>query len=68
MSLAATHVPNTTLSGQRVLIAGGGIGGAAGALVLSLRGAKVTLFERHREFKEVGAGPADRPTRLAHAG
>nr|WP_120492000.1 FAD-dependent monooxygenase [Corynebacterium lactis] len=44
------------LAGQKVIIAGGGIGGAAGALALSLRGADVTLYERSREFKEVGAG------------
>ncbi|SMG32033.1 salicylate hydroxylase [Corynebacterium pollutisoli] len=44
------------LTGQKFIIAGGGIGGAAGALALSLRGADVTLYERAPEFKEVGAG------------
>lgn len=44
------------LKGQSIVISGGGIGGAAGALALSLRGADVTLFERAPEFKEVGAG------------
>lgn len=44
------------LSGQKVIISGGGIGGAAGALALALRGADVALYERAREFKEVGAG------------
>lgn len=38
------------------IISGGGIGGAAGALALALRGADVTLYERAAEFKEVGAG------------
>ncbi len=44
------------LKGQTIVISGGGIGGAAGALALSLRGADVTLYERAPEFKEVGAG------------
>ncbi len=44
------------LAGQKIIIAGGGIGGAACALALALRGADVELFERSREFKEVGAG------------
>jgi len=44
------------LKGQKIIISGGGIGGAAGALALSLRGAEVTLYERAPEFKEVGAG------------
>ncbi|WP_293950950.1 FAD-dependent monooxygenase [uncultured Corynebacterium sp.] len=44
------------LKGQKIVISGGGIGGAAGALALALRGADVTLYERAPEFKEVGAG------------
>ncbi|MGB8404576.1 MAG: FAD-dependent monooxygenase [Mycobacterium sp.] len=44
------------LDGARVIIAGGGIGGAAAALALARRGAAVTLFERASEFSEVGAG------------
>lgn len=44
------------LKGQKIIISGGGIGGAAGALALALRGADVTLYERAPEFKEVGAG------------
>ncbi|MHA2787621.1 FAD-dependent monooxygenase [Corynebacterium sp. S7] len=44
------------LAGQKIIISGGGIGGAAGALALALRGADVTLYERAPEFKEVGAG------------
>lgn len=47
---------NTNLAGQKVIIAGGGIGGASGALALALRGADVTLYEFHPEFMEVGAG------------
>lgn len=53
----STTLPVTQdLAGQHVIISGGGIGGAAGALALSLRGARVSLYERHREFREVGAG------------
>ena len=48
--------PSDDLKGQKIIITGGGIGGAAGALALSLRGADVTLYERAPEFKEVGAG------------
>jgi salicylate hydroxylase len=44
------------LDGARVIIAGGGIGGAASALALARNGAQVTLFERATEFGEVGAG------------
>lgn len=44
------------LKGARVIVAGGGIGGAANALALARRGAEVTLFERAPEFGEVGAG------------
>lgn len=44
------------LNGARVVIAGGGIGGAATALALAQVGAEVTLFERSIEFGEVGAG------------
>ncbi|GGH63357.1 FAD-dependent monooxygenase [Rothia aerolata] len=45
-----------SLHGQKIAISGGGIGGAAAALALALRGAEVTLFERAKVFKEVGAG------------
>ena len=44
------------LDGTQVIIAGGGIGGAATALALARQGAGVTLFERATEFGEVGAG------------
>lgn len=44
------------LAGAKVVISGGGIGGASGALALALRGADVTLYERARQFTEVGAG------------
>src|SRR6476646_4114011 len=46
----------STLKGTHVIIAGGGIGGAANALALAQKGAQVTLFERSSEFGEVGAG------------
>lgn len=51
-----SDVINGKLKGARIVIAGGGIGGAAAALALALRGADVDLFERHLEFAEVGAG------------
>ena len=41
---------------RRVLIAGGGIGGLAGALSASKAGWNVDLFERAMSFSEVGAG------------
>ncbi|MFF0816940.1 FAD-dependent monooxygenase [Rhodococcus sp. NPDC003318] len=44
------------LKGARIIVAGGGIGGAANALALARKGADVTLFERAAEFGEVGAG------------
>jgi salicylate hydroxylase len=46
----------STIDGTHVIIAGGGIGGAASALALARKGARVTLFERSSEFGEVGAG------------
>ena len=46
----------SNLDGTNVIIAGGGIGGAATALALARKGAAVTLFERASEFGEVGAG------------
>jgi salicylate hydroxylase len=41
---------------QRILIAGGGIGGLAAALACARAGHTVELFERAPEFTEVGAG------------
>ncbi|MFC0448548.1 FAD-dependent monooxygenase [Rhodococcus jostii] len=46
----------SNLQDARIIIAGGGIGGAANALALARKGANVTLFERASEFGEVGAG------------
>lgn len=44
------------LAGAEVIIAGGGIGGAATALALARNGAHVKLFEQATELGEVGAG------------
>ena len=52
----STATPTTELAGKKIIVSGGGIGGASTALALALRGADVTLYERHEEFKEVGAG------------
>lgn len=41
---------------KQILIAGGGIGGLAGALAAERAGWEVRLFERAVEFSEVGAG------------
>ena len=41
---------------QKVLIAGGGIGGLACALALLQRGDDVTVFEQAAELREIGAG------------
>jgi salicylate hydroxylase len=40
----------------QLLVAGGGIGGLAGALALAQRGHRVELFEQAAAFGEVGAG------------
>lgn len=55
-----------TLQQSRVIIAGGGIGGAATALALARTGVQVILFERSADFGEVGAGMADRTARGPH--
>ncbi|QCB27984.1 FAD-dependent monooxygenase [Corynebacterium endometrii] len=47
---------SSELAGQKVIISGGGIGGAACAVAMALRGAEVELYERAAEFREVGAG------------
>ena len=39
-----------------IIIAGGGIGGAAAALALALQGRAVRLLEQSRDFEEIGAG------------
>ncbi|MBS4103901.1 FAD-dependent monooxygenase [Tsukamurella paurometabola] len=41
---------------EKVIVAGGGIGGVAAALALSRRGLEVTVLESAPEFGEVGAG------------
>ena len=43
---------------QKIIIIGGGIGGAATALALHQAGFDVTVYERTSELKEVGAGIA----------
>ena len=39
-----------------IIIAGGGIGGAAAALALAQQGRAVRLLEQSRDFEEIGAG------------
>ena len=46
----------TNMARQQVLIAGGGIGGLAAALVCAQRGVPVQLLERAAQLSEVGAG------------
>ena len=45
-----------SLSGKKISIVGGGIGGLTAALALSGRGAEVTVLEQAPEITEVGAG------------
>ncbi len=44
------------LKERPIAIVGAGIGGAAAALALAMRGARVEVFEQAREIEEVGAG------------
>lgn len=43
---------------KRIILVGGGIGGAATALALSRQGVEPVVYERTRELREVGAGVA----------
>ena len=54
-----------SLNDLRVIVAGGGIGGLAAALLLSRQGASVTLVERVADPAEVGAGLLLQPNGLA---
>lgn len=45
----------------RVIIIGGGIGGLATGLALQRRGYRVSVYERARELREIGAGVAISP-------
>lgn len=49
-------MPNKNNSGLPVIVAGGGIGGLAAALALSLKGVSVHVFEQADAFGEIGAG------------
>src|SRR5690606_36117368 len=44
------------MADRPVIIVGGGIGGLAAALALSLKGIRSVLLEQSAEFREVGAG------------
>jgi salicylate hydroxylase len=44
------------MSGEPILIAGGGIGGLAAALALARKGIRAQVIEQAGEFKEIGAG------------
>ncbi|WP_299350319.1 FAD-dependent monooxygenase [uncultured Shimia sp.] len=45
-----------SISGKKITIVGGGIGGLTAALALQARGAKVTILEQAPAITEVGAG------------
>lgn len=45
-----------SLTGRRIVVAGGGIGGLAAALALRQRGAEVRVLEQAEAITEVGAG------------
>ncbi len=53
------------LTGQEVIILGGGIGGLAAAAALAMRGAKVTVLEQAPAIREVGAGIQISPNGVA---
>ncbi len=46
------------LPGKKIIIIGGGIGGAATALALDCAGIEATVYERTHQIREVGAGLA----------
>ena len=53
------------IEGARVVVAGAGVGGATAARLLAALGARVTLLERVREPRAVGAGILLQPNGLA---
>ncbi len=53
------------LSGRKISILGGGIGGLASAVALAKRGAKVQVLEQAPEISEVGAGIQVGPNGMA---
>ncbi|MBT7223530.1 MAG: FAD-dependent oxidoreductase, partial [Marinovum sp.] len=44
------------ISGKKIIVIGGGIGGLAAALALSRLGAAVTVLEQAAEISDMGAG------------
>ncbi len=57
LTLGTAHnPPMAKMALDRVLIAGGGIGGMAAALACARQGMAVQLLERSAQFSEVGAG------------
>ncbi|GAA2342351.1 FAD-dependent oxidoreductase [Streptomyces kunmingensis] len=55
-STAPRTPPQAARAQARAVVIGGGIGGLTAALALHLRGWQVTVLERARELKPVGAG------------
>jgi len=49
-------VTQTTVQNRKILIVGAGIGGLAAAVILSQRGARVTVLDQTEAITEVGAG------------
>lgn len=54
-----------SLTGQKIIVIGAGIGGLAAALAMRARGAEVTVLEQAEAITEVGAGLQISPNGLA---